>query len=77
MVDAGTERQGKGGEKNTEGHNYSFCHVVSLSLVPEMESRLGGVVFSVLVTGPKGRGFEPCQGDGFLRVIKIRSTPSL
>jgi hypothetical protein len=34
-------------------------------------SRLGGLVVSVLATGPKGRGF-----DGILRVIKIRSTPS-
>jgi hypothetical protein len=33
-------------------------------------------VVSVLATGPKGRGFEPGQGDGFLRVIKIRSTSS-
>jgi hypothetical protein len=39
-------------------------------------SCLGGVVVSVLATGPKGHGFEPGQGDGFLRVIKIRSTPS-
>jgi hypothetical protein len=30
----------------------------------------------VLVTGTKGRGFEPGQGDGFLRAIKFRSTPS-
>jgi hypothetical protein len=36
-------------------------------------SRLGGVVVSVLATGPKGCGFEPGKGDGFL---KIRSTPS-
>jgi hypothetical protein len=41
-----------------------------------MESRLGGVVVSVLATGPKGRKFESGQGDGFLRAIKIRSTPS-
>jgi hypothetical protein len=33
-------------------------------------------VVSVLATGPKGRGFEPGQGDGFLTVIKIRSTTS-
>jgi hypothetical protein len=33
-------------------------------------------VVSVLATGPKRRGFEPGQGDGFLRAIKIRSTPS-
>jgi hypothetical protein len=36
--------------------------------------RLGGVVVSVLSTGPKGRGFEPGQGDGLSRAIKIRST---
>jgi hypothetical protein len=39
--------------------------------------RLGGVVVSVLATGPKGRRFKPDRGDGFLRAIKIRSTPSL
>jgi hypothetical protein len=39
-------------------------------------SRLGGIVASVLATGPKSRGFEPGQGDGFLKAIKIRSTPS-
>jgi hypothetical protein len=39
------------------------------------DDRLGGVVVSVLATGPKGCGFEPSQGDGFLRAIKIRSTP--
>jgi hypothetical protein len=33
-------------------------------------------VVSVLATGPKGRGFEPGQGDRCLRVIKIRSIPS-
>jgi hypothetical protein len=38
--------------------------------------RLGGVVVNMLATGPKGCGFEPGQGDGFLRAIKIRSTPS-
>jgi hypothetical protein len=38
--------------------------------------RLDGVVVSVPATGPKGRGFDPGQGDGFLRAIKIRSTPS-
>jgi hypothetical protein len=29
--------------------------------------RLGGVVVSVLATGPKVCGFEHGQGDGFLR----------
>jgi hypothetical protein len=33
-------------------------------------------VVSVLATGPKDRGFKPGRGDGFLRAIKIRSTPS-
>jgi hypothetical protein len=31
---------------------------------------------SVLATEPKCCGFEPGQGDGFLRTIKIRSTHS-
>jgi hypothetical protein len=39
-------------------------------------SRLGGVVVSVLVTGPKVHRFEPGQSDGYLRAIKICSTPS-
>jgi hypothetical protein len=29
-----------------------------------------GVVVSLLATGPKGWGFEPNQGDGFLKAIK-------
>jgi hypothetical protein len=33
-------------------------------------------VVSVLATGHKGRGFEPDQGNGFLRAIKIHSTSS-
>jgi hypothetical protein len=33
-------------------------------------------VVSVLASGPKGRGFKPGRGDGFLRALKIRSTPS-
>jgi hypothetical protein len=39
-------------------------------------SRLGGVVVSVLATGPKYRRFKPGRGNGFLRAIKISSTPS-
>jgi hypothetical protein len=39
--------------------------------------RLCGIVVSVPATEPKGRGFNPGQGDGFLRAIKIRSTPSI
>jgi hypothetical protein len=39
--------------------------------------RLGGVVISVLATGPKGREFKPGRGDRFLRAITIRSTPSI
>jgi hypothetical protein len=38
--------------------------------------RLGGIVVSVLATGPGGCGFEPNQGNGFLRAIEIRSTAS-
>jgi hypothetical protein len=39
-------------------------------------NRLGGVVVSVLATGPEVLGFKPGRGDGFLRAIKIRSTTS-
>jgi hypothetical protein len=39
-------------------------------------SRLGGVVVSVLATGPKDRGFKPGRCYGFLKAIKTRSTPS-
>jgi hypothetical protein len=42
----------------------------------QINCRLGGVVVSLLAAGPKGRGFKPGRGDGFLRVTKIRSTPS-
>jgi hypothetical protein len=41
-----------------------------------LRNRLGGVAVSVLVTGPKVRGFIPGRSDGFLRAIKIRSTSS-
>jgi hypothetical protein len=34
----------------------------------------GDVVVSALAIGPDVRGFDPGQGDGFLRAIKIRST---
>jgi hypothetical protein len=33
-------------------------------------------VVSVLTTGPKGSGFKPGRGDGFLRAMKISRTPS-
>jgi hypothetical protein len=39
-------------------------------------SRLGGVVVSVLATGPKSRGSKPGLGDILLRAMKIRSTSS-
>jgi hypothetical protein len=34
-------------------------------------SHLGSVVVSVLATGPKGLGFKPSRGNGFLMAIKI------
>jgi hypothetical protein len=36
---------------------------------------LGDIVVSVLVIGPKGRGFNLGLGDGYLWAIKILSTP--
>jgi hypothetical protein len=37
---------------------------------------LSGVVVSVLATERKGCTLKPSQGNGFLRAIKIHSTPS-
>jgi hypothetical protein len=53
----------------TETHTFNV-------MCTDIHSHLGGAVVSVLATGPKGHGFKPGQGDGFLRVIKTRSTPS-
>jgi hypothetical protein len=39
-------------------------------------SCLGGVVVSVLATGPNGRRFKPGQSDAFLVAIKINGTSS-
>jgi hypothetical protein len=36
-----------------------------MSVVYGCERRLGGVMVSVIASGPKGYGFEPGQGDGF------------
>jgi hypothetical protein len=44
--------------------------MIIIMLLALMSSRLGGVVVSVLVTGPKGGMLEPSQVDGFLRAIK-------
>jgi hypothetical protein len=46
------------------------------SVTIDLLSRLGDIVVSVLATGPKGGCFKPGRGDGFLRAITIRSTPS-
>jgi hypothetical protein len=37
---------------------------------------LGGIMVIVLAIGPKVPGFKHAKDDGFLRAIKIRSTPS-
>jgi hypothetical protein len=37
---------------------------------------LGGLVVSVLATGPKIRGFKPGRGRWIFKCDKIRSTPS-
>jgi hypothetical protein len=39
-------------------------------------SRLGGVVVSVLATGPKGCGFKTQTRRWIFKGVKIRSTPS-
>jgi hypothetical protein len=50
----------------------NYAGVTSIRPLTYIHRRLGDVVVSVLAAGAKGRGFEPGQGDGFLRAIKIR-----
>jgi hypothetical protein len=47
-----------------------------LNIGVHQQGHLGGAVVSALATGLKVCGFEAGQCYGFLRVIKIRSTPS-
>jgi hypothetical protein len=54
-------------------------YILSCGLVvniTDLLSCLGGVMLSMLATGPKVHRFKPGQGDGLIRVINIRSTPS-
>jgi hypothetical protein len=37
----------------------------------------GGVMVIVLAIGLQVRGFKHCIGDGFLRAVNIRGTPSI
>jgi hypothetical protein len=52
------------------------CIQYSITESKTLVSHFGGVLVSVLTIGPKGHRFKPSQGDGFLRTIKICSTPS-
>jgi hypothetical protein len=52
-----------------------FTHSISSPCFIKPES-LGGVVVSVFVIGPMVCRFKSSRGKGFLRVIKIGSTPS-
>jgi hypothetical protein len=63
--------------RNSNSVTEILCYFISIFNIKDLYcgSRLDGVVVSVLAAGPKGCGFEPGQGDGFLRAIKIRSTP--
>jgi hypothetical protein len=51
-------------------------HYVHLQLSIGLPICLGGLVVSVLATGPKVAGSIPAEVDGFFRVIKICSTTS-
>jgi hypothetical protein len=64
-------------ELHTRRRENLKSHMATVVFLLRAPNRLGGVVVSVLATGPSGRGFKPGQVDGFvLRAIKIRSTPS-
>jgi hypothetical protein len=45
--------------------------VFTLHYIQHCCCRRGGLVVSVFATGPKGRGFEPGQDDGFLRAAYL------
>jgi hypothetical protein len=63
--------------RNAESLFIELCNFVQSRGISVMTNcHLGVVVVSVLATGPKNRGFKPGRGDGFIRAIKIRSTPS-
>jgi hypothetical protein len=47
-----------------------------LNVTNAVNSRFGCVMVIVLAIGPKVRRFKSGQNNGFLRAIKIRSTPS-
>jgi hypothetical protein len=53
----------------------NYIHWCLIYVGPHYGVALGGLVVSVLATGPKVRGFDP-EVDVFLRVIKIRNTTS-
>jgi hypothetical protein len=62
------------GEVKPEPPCRKILRHVKITCKYEPKFRHGDVVVSVLATRPKGRRFEPGQGNGYFRVIKIRST---
>jgi hypothetical protein len=66
--------------KQADNYSYALClilHHQRVTFSYAERRRLGGVMVIVLAIGSKGRGFKPGRGDGYLRAIKILSTPSL
>jgi hypothetical protein len=55
---------------------YLIIQCLSRNIYNIILSHLDGVVVSVLTLDPRVCKFKPSQGNEFLRVIKIRSTPS-
>jgi hypothetical protein len=51
----------------------AVCYVIS---VVRFDSPSGGLVVACLPQNPRLAGSNPAEDDGFLRVIKIRSTTS-
>jgi hypothetical protein len=59
----------------------TFEKLESVSVITNIQikvtfCRIGGVIVSVLATGPNVRVFKPSRGDRFLSAIKNRNTPS-
>jgi hypothetical protein len=62
--------ESKGSSPHSQQNAFNvFCYYQLWTVVPVV------LLVSVLVTGPKVRGFKPGRRDGFLRGIETRSTP--
>jgi hypothetical protein len=57
---------------------FTYLYTVQFgTVIPLLFVALGGLVVSVLATGPKVRGFDPDRGRWILRVIKVSGSKAV